>query len=838
MPRMPGLFLALLNTTLTLAVLAAADVPAAAAMPGPAPQVRISQVLDEVPLTFEANQGQVDRAVQFFWHGGASALFLTADEAVLSLGAARQASAVVRMRLAGGKGKARLVGEERQATRSNYLRGGDSREWQTGVAHYASVRAQGVLPGVDVVYRGNRRRLEYDLVIAPGSDPGRIRLVFAGADAMAIGAQGELILHTAAGDLVQPAPAVFQQTGAGRRQVEGRYVLLTSPAREKGGAGVSRQVGFLVGRYDRTRPLIIDPVLDYSTFLGASGLIGDVAVDADGNVYVTGSTTAPTFPGVNGASLQPANAGAYDAFVSKIDPSGAAIVFSTFLGGSGNDNGYALAIDGSGSIYLAGSTDSTIFPGVGAGSIQAANAGAIDAFVTKLDPTGAHIVYSTFLGGSGEDIVRDVAVDGAGNAYVTGVTLSATFPGVNVSSIQAVPGGNFDAFVTKIDAAGAAIVYSTFLGGSGDDEGNRIAVDGAGNAYVSGSTRSATFPGVNCASIQPVSGGLSDAFVTKLDPAGSAIVYSTFLGGSGEDAAFGIAVDGAGRAYVTGYSGSINFPGVGPSSIQPTQAGGIDAFVTQISADGTAILYSTFLGGGGDDSGYRITVDGVGNAYVSGETASTTFPGVTASSIQPTPGGSSDAFVAELDPAGTAALYATFLGGSGFDVAEGVAIDHAGDVYVAGYTTSSAFPGVSGSSIQPTKGGFGCGFLTKISLGSGFFTLPPCRVVDTRGAVGPLGAPALQSGAQRSFDVAGACGIPPTARSLSVNLTVVQAAAAGDLRLFPAGTPAPLASAISFQAGGARANNALVTLSGGSFTVQLASAGDAHLVVDVNGYFQ
>jgi Collagen triple helix repeat (20 copies)/Beta-propeller repeat len=702
-------------------LLAASSSAGAVPAPNPATRARMLEHYGKIPLSFEANEGQVDRSVKFLSRGQATTLFLTPAEAVLSLRGAEHETTVVRMRLVGANRAPRLVGEELQPTRSNYFVGNDPRQWHTGVAHYARIREEGVYPGVDLLYRGDQRQLEYDLVVAPGADPSLIRLAFRGADTITIGAQGQLILHTASGDLIQPAPTVYQEAGERRQRVEGHYLLLAPSAVKDGGEGAHRQVSFALGRYDRGRPLIIDPVLIYSTFVGGGGTdFGDnMAIDGAGNAYITGSTTSTTFLGVSGSSIQPSNGGGSDdAFVTKINAAGTAIVYSTFLGGSGDELAFGIAVDGSGNAYVTGRTSSTTLAGVTSGSIQPTNGGSYDAFVTKINAAGTAIVYSTFLGGSGLDYGWRIAVDATGSAYVTGYTTSTTFPGVTASSIQPANGGGADAFVTKINAAGTAIVYSTFLGGSGDDGGEGIAVDGAGNVYLTGITASTNFPGVTVSSIQPAyGGGHNDAFVTKINAAGTAILYSTFLGGSGDDAGQILAIDGAGNAYVTGVTGSTTFPGVGAGSIQPASGGGtFDAFVTKINPAGTAIVYSTFLGGSGDDFGYGIAVDDAGNTYVTGATSSTPFPGVSGSSIQPAYGGGPyDAFVTMINAAGTAIVYSTYLGGNGQEVGTGIAVDRAGSVYVGGWTSSTSFPGVNGSSIQPAYGGGPIdAFVTKI----------------------------------------------------------------------------------------------------------------------------
>jgi hypothetical protein len=840
-----------------IATLVSGTLPLAATPPLPmatasATRARVSGAYGKLPLTFEANEGQADRAVQFLCRGPGYTLFLTSAEAVLSLSRQGHEAAVVGLRLAGANRHPVLLGEVPRVTQSNYFIGNNPGQWHTGIAHFARVRAEGIYPGVDLVYRGNQRQLEYDFVVSPGGDPGRIRLSFQGANPITIGAHGELILHTAGGELVQPAPTLYQVAGHRRKRVEGHYVLLTHPPAKQGGGGVNRQVGFILGRYNRARPLIIDPVLVYSTFLGGSShdQASGIAVDSEGNAYVAGQTSSSAFPGVSGSSLQPANGGGIfggDAFVTKINAAGTAIVYSTFLGGGGNDAATGIAVDGAGNAYVTGATESTTFPGVSANSIQPAYGGAGDAFVTKINATGTAILYSTFLGGSASDTAFGIAVDSSGSAYLTGETESTNFPGVSGSSIQPAYGGGLtDAFVTKINAAGTAIVYSTFLGGSGIEGGHGIAVDAAENAYVTGTTTSNIFPGVSGNSIQPArGGGLDDAFVTKINAAGTAIVYSTFLGGSGINLAYGIAVDAAGNVYVTGYTGSTTFPGVSGSSIQPVNAGGFeDAFVTKINAAGTAIAYSTFLGGEGDDRAFGIAVDGAGNAYVTGDTSSANFPIVSGSSIQPAYGGGlADAFVAKINAAGTAIVYSTFLGGNSNDHANGVAVDGHGNVYVVGDTLSTTFPGVSETSIQPANGGSDDAFVAKISNdGLAFSTISPCRLVDTRNAAGPLSGPALLPGAVRTFALTGVCGVPSSATALSINVTVTQPTAAGDLRLLPGDQSIlPLVSTINYSPGQTRANNAIAPLAfdgSGSLKVKTDSAGSVHLIVDVNGYFQ
>lgn len=389
---------------------------------------------------------------------------------------------------------------------------------------------------------------------------------------------------------------------------------------------------------------------------------------------------------------------------------------STFLGGTDGDTALGVAVDGSGNVYVAGNTASADFPGtVSPGGVQAGNAGGADGFVAKIDPTGTTLLYSTYLGGSGDDGVIGIAVDSAGNAYLTGSTNSTDFPGVTAGSLQSANGGGLDAFAAKLSPTGAALLYATYLGGAGTDFGQGIAIDGSGNAYVTGPTGSASFPGVTAGSLQPANaGGTSDAFVTKIDATGAAAVYSTYLGGSGADLGYQIAVDASGDAVIVGDTDSSSFPGVTAGSLQSSNAGGQEAFVAKLSPAGTAFLYATYLGGAGSDFGHALALDSSGAAYVAGFTDSSSFPGVTAGSIQPDNPGGFAAFLTKLNAAGGAIVYSTFLGG-GSTQAFGVALDPAANAYVTG-VASNGYPIANADLLQPEFGGGGLdGFVTKVN---------------------------------------------------------------------------------------------------------------------------
>jgi hypothetical protein len=712
---------------------------------------RMAEAFGKLPLSFEANEGQTDRRVKFISRGAGYTLFLTPDELVLELRKPQQKTgkpdplrrapqpekathAVLRIKLAGGNAKARTTGVEELPGKSNYFIGSDRTKWRNNVPNYRKVKVHDVYPGIDLAYYGNQRQLEEDFVVAPGADPAAIAMKISGARKISI-ADGDLVLAADGGELRLRKPTIYQETAAGRRAVGGTYALRGA-----------REVTFEVAEHDRTRPLIIDPVLAYSTYLG--GNFSDepygIAVDSAGNAYVAGTTASPDFPGTSlssipsGTSYQPVDpvfSGVLEAFVTKINAAGTALVYSTYLGGGtcGPDYstwGTAIAVDSGGNAYVAGYTTTDGFPGTGSSPIQSTlgpPCGGSNGFVTEFNAMGNALVYSTYLGGSSNyDYATAIAVDSVGNAYVTGSTQSPNFPGTSLSSIpsgysyQPVYGGNIDAFVTKISAGGTQLLYSTYLGGSNSDSGNGIAVDSAGNAYVTGATESTAFPGTGSSLIQSSLGGPVNAFVTEINAGGTALVYSTYLGGSIQDGGMGIAVDSLGNAYVTGFTSSTNFPTMNP--IQSALGGSEDAFVTEINAGGTALVYSTYLGGSGSDFGNGIAVDSAGNAYVTGYTQSTDFPGTSSSTIQSTLGGAgfTDVFVTEINAGGTALVYSTYLGGSNppdDDQGMSIAVDCSGSVYVTGYTQSASFPGTSTSLIEPTPEQIvnTTGFVTKIA---------------------------------------------------------------------------------------------------------------------------
>jgi hypothetical protein len=466
-----------------------------------------------------------------------------------------------------------------------------------------------------------------------------------------------------------------------------------------------------VAGYDASRPLVIDPVLSYSTYLGGSDddSGNGIAVDADGNAYVVGDTMSVDFPTAN--PLQPGFGGSnQNAFVAKLSADGSALVYATYLGGSGREEGHGIAADAEGNAYVAGETASADFPT--AKPLQPALMGRSNAFVAKLSADGSALVYATYLGGSGTDEGDGIAVDADGNAYVAGMTSSLNFP-TTPAAFQTLHGsGPRNGFVTKLTADGSALVYATYLGGSGRDEADAIAVDADGNAYVAGETSSLDFPTTPGAFQTTYSGGMSKAFVTKLNADGSGLIYSTYLGGSGEEEINGpgLAVDAAGNAYLTGITNSTDFPTA--NALQRAYGGGAsDAFVAKLNADGSELIYSTYFGGSGTDEGVAIAVDASGNAYLTGNTTSLDFP--TANPLQPANAGLTNAFVAKLTADGSALVYSTYLGGSYFDEGHGLAVDGDGNAYVTGKTSSPDFP--TANPLQRTNAGCYDAFVAKIT---------------------------------------------------------------------------------------------------------------------------
>jgi uncharacterized repeat protein (TIGR01451 family) len=663
----------------------------------------LTNLAAKLPLTFEPNVGQTSKTVRFISRGSGYSLFLTASEAIFLL----QKSQVMRFRLLGSNKHSRASGLTELPGRQNYLLGNDPKKWHTNIPTYQQVGFEDVYPGINLRYYGNQRQLEYDFEVAPGADPRSIRFGFDAGAKPHITKAGELVLNSDTGEIRQQKPNVYQEIAGQRHTVECRYVLLGT-----------NQVGFATGSYDPRKPLVIDPTLIYSTYLGGAGddAGSSVAVDSSNNVYVAGTTGSTNFPMKNAAFGT--NAGLADIFVTKIDASGTNIIYSTYVGGSGLDRGNSLAVDSSGNAYVVGRVDSSstnfpTTPGVFAPSYRG---GDFDAVIFKLNSQGSAFVYSTFLGGEENDSTEGVALDPAGNLYVTGGTKSIGFP-TTIGAFQASRAGDTDAYISKMNPSGSALLYSSFLGGSGTDRGSGVAIDSGGNAYVSGFTASPDFPTENA--FQNSYGGSFDAFVAKINTnanGADSLVLCSYLGGTADDKAFGIAIDAGNNIYVVGQTSSNDLPLLNPA--QPAFGGAFDAFVAKISNAGVKV-FTTYLGGAGDDRGTGIAVNSAGAAYVTGFTSSTNFP--TVIPIQNTKGGGSDAFVAKLSDSGSTLIYSTYFGGSGNENSVGtvtstnpIALDSLSNAYFTGYTTSNNL--ITASALQPTNGGGPSdAFLAKIS---------------------------------------------------------------------------------------------------------------------------
>jgi hypothetical protein len=749
--------LALIVTANWAAGMAQALTPESPSAPSKA---QIVQNYGKIPLSFEANQGQADKSVQFLARGDGYGLSLTAQEAVLALhkpaaGRIRPESAhmtrlghspaalasvapgkrapssgggiesatgitdVVRMQLAGSNALARPAGVEPLSGSANYLIGNDPAQWHTRIPTFAKVRYQSVYPGVDLIYYGNQRQLEYDFVVAPGASAKPIRLHFAGAQELKLDQSGNLVIIAPDGEIAFHKPVVYQIDGKKRQSVEGRFELLAD-----------NTAGFALGRYDHSKPLIIDPTLVYATFLGGSDqdYIVAIAVDAAGEAFVTGLTWSQDFPLTPGAfeAVNEASAtnGVSTAFVSKFNASGTALEYSTYLGGNAvadteylqGDYGHSIAVDSVGEAYLTGWTYSSNFPTT-KGAYQTTNKAAANSeatgFVSKLNASGTGLVYSTYLGGSTLDEPVSLALDASGNVYTSGFTFSTDYPtttGAFQTTNNSASNDGWNTFVSKLNSTGTTLLYSTYLGGSGENGDTMdgiytilgVAVDKSGDAYVVGWAQSTDYPVTAKTAYQTTNKAAtnygSNITLSELNPAGTALLYSTYLGGSSGSGDFseGVVVDGSGNAYITGYTYSSDFP-VTTGTFQTTnksaanyESTGFASKLNTAKKGAASLVYSTFLGGSDGDDAYLPAVDNAGDLYISGTTYSSDFP-VTTNAFQST-NGYANAFLTELNPAGSKEIYSTYLGGYGKDGGYQVALGSSGGVYIGGFTDSSNFP--------------------------------------------------------------------------------------------------------------------------------------------------
>jgi hypothetical protein len=651
-----------------------------------------------LPLFFIPNAGQTGPSLRYVVQTPELRAGFTLDSVVFQI---RETQ--LRVRFAGANPNVSIEAIDPMAARANYLIGDDPAAWHTGVPTYRGVVYRNLYPGIDLNYTGSGPKLKSEFLVAPGADPNQIRLEYPGADDhISIDAHGDLVVRAGDAELREQAPVAYQESEGVRHPVRAGYRLAPS-----------HTVAFDLGDYNPALPLVIDPVISYSTYLGGTAMsaVTALALDASGNLYAAGRTEAIDFPVSN--AIQAVNRGGVDAFVFKLNAAGNTLLYATYIGGRGDDRAAGIAVDSGGQIYLAGSTASTNFPLVS--SIRPALGGTRDAFAVKLNAIGNLMVYSTYLGGSGFDAATAIAVDAAGNAYIAGDTQSTDFPLSN--PVQSVFGGKTDAFVTRLTPAGA-ISFSTYLGGNNDEHVGGVAVDASGGIYLAGGTLSANFP--VAAALQAANGGSQDAFVTKISTSPAQLVYSTYLGGTGgqigtPEQANAIAVDSAGSAYVAGVTNSANFP-VTAGAFQTTFNGVQDAFVTKLNAAGSANLYSTYVGSSSFDWASGIAIDTGLNAYVAGYTSSAGFPVV--GGVQAGFNGFYDAFVSKLNPLGNGLTFSTLYGGTGADQANAIAVDSSGNMFIGGQTSSLDLP-LQGA-IQSFNVGSSTGWVARLGV-----TAPP-----------------------------------------------------------------------------------------------------------------
>jgi hypothetical protein len=628
-----------------------------------------------LPVFFVATLDQAPSGVRFIAKGsGVTAYFLPRE---IQLNAQR---ARIRMQFQGANPSATLEGAGPLQGRVNFLMGNAS-GWHRDLPTFGAIRYRNLYSGIDMIYGSAGVRLKSEFIVAPGGDPGQIRIRYRGAGGPVVHPDGSLSLVAGDRSLTEAAPYIYQEFGGSTATVQGRYAIH--------GDG---SVGFALGHYDPATTLIIDPLMTYSTLVGTNDFNAAtaIAVDSAGAAYIAGYTDSDALPTANPA--QNFNSGSVAVFVAKLNPAGNTLEYCTYMGGSDDDRGYGIAVDSSGSAYVTGTTTSRDFPTRHAE--QSSLAGSRNAFVFKLNALGDMLEFSTFLGGSGADTGYGIAVDVAGNSYIVGDTTSLNFP---ASGYQTANRGSQDAFVAKLSPNGQQLLFSTYLGGGGADHGGAIAVDSGGTVYVTGYTWSSNFPTEN--PFQSGIAGQCNAYVARLSANGNSLLFSTYLGGSGCTMAYpetgqGIALDAQGNAYVAGVTSSSDFPLL--NALQEQLQGSTDVFVAKFNSAG-ALLFSTYIGGSGVDVGNAIAVDASGAIYVAGYTYSTDFP-VTAGALQLANAGSCDAFLFKLSPTGDTLLYATYLGGSGADTASGVALDSNGNVYLGGWTLSSNFPVVRSGS--------------------------------------------------------------------------------------------------------------------------------------------
>jgi hypothetical protein len=736
-------------------------------VPNAEPEKKIGRSFGERPLSFEANQGQTDPAVKFLARSTGYTMFFTERETVMKLhvkDGEKASENILRMKFEGANKSPKIEGGARQETKSNYLKGQEA-NWRRNVTNYEKVAYRELYSGIDAVFYGRQKETEYDFVVAPNAHPEQIKLSFEGAKSIDLDEKGDLHIQLDKQEIIQPKPFIYQEINGERKRIAGNFKINSE----------KMSVGFELGEYDQNQTLVIDPKLIYSTYFGGNtevsstteGFNGDqiigVKVDSSGNIFIAGNTASIDFP-VAGSALQTQlQAGQFcdeelpircgDVFVTKINASGSTVAYSTYIGGANNDQVNDLALDNSGLPVIVGATDPRIIPifcGIG-GSFQTSYPltnnrfqgyphcaltnslnGRLDAFITKLNSNGSGLVYSTLYSGRGEDEATAVAIDSENKIYVAGDTVSPNLPTKNqfqnnLADPNSVSGG--DAFIAKFDpnqSGNGSFLYGSYLGGSALDEVLGIDVDAAQNVYIVGGSTSTdleTKSPSNLPPLQSANRGTSDGFIAKVDPTNASgvgsLVYLTYFGGTDQDQVDAIAVEPTTqRAYIVGSSNSDS--GVPLLNAFDSVVNAREVFVAKLNADGTALFYSTLLGGDSVDLASDIVIDAAGNAYVMGTTPSANFP--TVNGFQTALQGGQDTFIAKISPVPTTAtapklLWSSFYGGNGDEIGIAMAIDKKGQIYIGGSTDSTNLP-VSAVNLKAAEAGLSDtntdGFVAKI----------------------------------------------------------------------------------------------------------------------------
>jgi hypothetical protein len=713
---------------------------------------QIQATYGKLPLTLEANKGQTDRQVKFLAHAAGYTIFLTAGEMVVAVrpstvnsngenpgpgvisnqlhsnaeGAPsfrgrvqHNKSTHIRLNLVGANQNAEIVGEDRQPGTINYFIGSDPAKWRTKIPTFRQVRYKGLYPGIDLLYYGSQSRVEHDFIVAAGANPNLIQFAVKGADGLKVNSDGDLVLAKGKDEICFKAPRAYQEFNGMRRPVKVAYLLPDST-----------HFSFRIGQHDQRLPLVIDPVLVYSTLLGGS--MDDVAVaiqtDTSGNSYVAGYTDSVDFPGISGNSAP----SGMNAFVAKLDASGSNLIYADYIGGTGDDYAFAMATDMSGHVFITGNTGSTDFPIVN--PYQAQNTGGEAAFVTEICPDGSSLLYSTYVGGSASSQGNAIGLDGAGDIYIGGSTYAVDFPTVNAYGATVSPNQNGQygqyGFVSKFSADGSSLIYSTYLAGNTNlpqscqlgtcwpspyNSVSAIAVSGNGDAYVAGGTNTYNFPVTDGAyqATNSTSWNQDVGFICKFAPSGTND-YCTYYGALPGTYNYlypsAIAVDSTGSLYLAGWASPWNIPITTPNICGPQNGNCDPGFITKFDSTGATVLYSTYLSSGIFSIPWSLFVDESGDAYVS-SSAQTGWISLV-DPIESYAGGR-DLYVQEIDPTGGTVIFDTFIGGSADDYPGGITVDATGNIYLAGFTYSSDYP-VTAGAFQPNLAGQANVFISKI----------------------------------------------------------------------------------------------------------------------------